>query len=258
MSDSDSSRNIKSTKRTFDILEQIREQGGATLTNIANKQEVSKSTVHAYLSTLDKMGYVRREDNVYDITLRFLSLGGYVLQGETHGKLYREAKNELDELAQKCGERAKMMVPEQEIGVLLYQADGPQSIKTDAHIGMTVPLHSTALGKAFLSEIGEQQVHEILDEHGLPELTENTISDREDLLEELEEVRERGVAFDRGERTSGVYCTAAPVKTDGGDILGSVSVSVPKKRADEERFSKKLTEMVINSARVIGLNTTYR
>ncbi|MFC7230669.1 IclR family transcriptional regulator C-terminal domain-containing protein [Saliphagus sp. GCM10025308] len=69
-------------------------------------------------------------------------------------------------------------------------------------------------------------------------------------------MRERGFAFDDGERIEGLRCVAAPIKSDEA-VLGSISVSGPKKRIDDETFRSTLPELVRDTARVIEINVTY-
>ena len=97
----------------------------------------------------------------------------------------------------------------------------------------------------------------ILDRHGLPAETPNTVTSRSALEAELDEIRNRGVAFDGEERAEGVRCVAAPI-TDNEDTLhGSVSVSGPSTRIKGERFRSEIPEAVQNAATVIGINMRY-
>lgn len=122
---------------------------------------------------------------------------------------------------------------------------------------MSVPLHATAVGKAYLSCLSDERVRDLIEEHGLPSVTASTIIERDELLIELEKIRNYGVAFDRGERVPGIRCVAAPVQTDSDEILGSVSISIPLQRANGDYFEEQLPEKVRNIARTIGLNVTY-
>ena len=121
---------------------------------------------------------------------------------------------------------------------------------------MCVHLQSTALGKAILAHTPRERVEQILDQHGLPQITENTITDRQELLDELEAVRERGFAIDDEERISGIWCIGAPIKSDDR-VLGAVSVSGPTSRMKNERLNDEVANMMRSTANVIEVNSTY-
>jgi len=127
-------------------------------------------------------------------------------------EIYKIAKPEIDRLAEETGELANLLVEEHGLGSYLHRARGQDAVQVEAHVGTRVYLHSTALGKAILGHMPADRRDEILDRHGLPERTPRTTTEREELLAELETVREQGYAFDNGERFGGasLCCRAGP------------------------------------------------
>lgn len=257
MAEGTHSGRIKTSDTVFDILEALATGEERTITEITEQVDVSKGTVHAHLQTLKDRGYlVQTDSKAYRLGLLFLSFGGHVRN--THYKrLYWNAKTELDTLADDTGERAQVMVEENGFGIYLYQAVGRDAVMTDSHLGMPTSLHATASGKAYLSHRPREEVERILDQIGLPAHTQRTITDRETFLELLDDVRERGVAYDRGERVTGIRCIGVPVLSDTGETLGAISMSAPAQRMEAEGYEDEITDRLKNIARVIGLNTTY-
>lgn len=251
-------KRIKTTDTVFDIIEAIERQGRCGVTDIADEISLSPSTVHAHLVTLADRGYLVRDGDEYQLSLQFFSLGSSAQDVSDYTKLRRVAKPEIDELAETTEERAQIVVEEEGKGFYLYQARGTRAVMVDTKPGTSVSLHSSAVGKAILAHESDERVDEILAQRGLPQVTESTITDEERLSRRLAEIREQGYAFDRGERISGIWCVAAPVQTDSGDVLGAISVSLPKQRAEEEFYERELPELVTNAARVIALNMVYR
>jgi DNA-binding IclR family transcriptional regulator len=90
----------------------------------------------------------------------------------------------------------------------------------------------------------------------LPAATDQTITDEDELLDALSEIRERGVAFDDGEASVGVRCVAAPIKTDER-VLGAISTSAPSNRMRGDRFTETVPNNVRRAANVIELNIMY-
>jgi DNA-binding IclR family transcriptional regulator len=257
MGNQNTSKKIKSIETCFDIIEYIHTNPAARVTEVADEIGISPSTAHAHLYTLQERGYLIKKSGDYRIGLPFLTVAGYVQNAGRHKKLYQVSKPEIDELAEMTGERAQIMVEENNRGYYLCQSWGKKAVITDSHVGTSVPLHSTAVGKAYLAHLPADAITAAVDAHGLPAETANTITTRETLFDELEVVQERGVAFDRGERVVGIYCVAAPIISDTDTVLGAISVSVPKKRVHDDFFERELPQQVTDAARVIALNATY-
>lgn len=91
--------------------------------------------------------------------------------------------------------------------------------------GKTLPMHCTGCGKAMLSQMPTEQVEAIIKKHGLPYVTQNTITDHDRLMEELATYRRKGYALDNEEETMGVKCVAMAIRTGRGDVAGALSIS---------------------------------
>jgi DNA-binding IclR family transcriptional regulator len=236
------------------MLETIRKHQEPTLSELTKEFDLSKSSVHNYLSTLEQEGYIIKDGGSYRIALRLLEFGGYARHGE---QLYEIGKDKVTELAEETGEMANLLIEEDGMGIYLHRAHGDQSVQTDSYIGQRVHLHNTALGKTILANLSQERVDEIIDEHGLPATTENTITDRDELLQELEEVREEGVAYDDEARVKGLRCVAVPILNNNDNVEGAISLSGPTSRFQGETYYSEIPEMLKNAANVIELNITY-
>lgn len=243
---------VKATETTLSLLEVLKETEGR-VTELAKRLDISKSAVHNHLSTLEQHGYVVKEDDHYRLGLKFLDLGGSIRNGL---RLFKVAEPEVKQLAEETGELANLMTEELGRGVYLYRSKGMDAVDMDTYIGMRKHLHATALGKAILSCFPEPRVREIIDRHGLPAVTENTITDPAALFEDLENIRQQGFAVDDEEATGGVRCIAAPVTTDDR-VLGSISISGPTSRLRGNRFDREIPDKVRSAANVIELNVKY-
>lgn len=243
---------IKSARTTFEIVETLVEMDGAGVSELAEQIDKPKSTVHDHLRTLLDRKYIVKSGDTYQVGTRFLEIGEFA---RNRMKIYEVAKPEVQELASKTNEHANLMVEEHGLGVFLYKAEGDEAVELDTHSGMRVPLQTTALGKCIMVHQPEEWVHDILDRYGMPQITENTVTDRDELFEELEAIRERGYAFDREERIEGMRCVAAPVKVD--DVLSAISVSGPAHRLNGDRFQEMIPDMVLRAANVMEVNLKY-
>jgi len=245
---------VSAARTTFSIIDALRELDGAGVSELANRLDMPTSTIHDHLRTLEDEEYLINDDGVYRVGARFLELGEQV---RNRMKVYNVSRPEVDDLAEETGEHANMLIEEHGRGVFLYKARGADAVQLDTHAGMRVPLQTTAMGKAILAHRPREEAAAMIDRHGMPKVTEQTITDRETLFEELVEVRDRGVAFDDEERVAGMRCVAAPITDDDDHAIAAVSVSGPKSRMRGETFTETIPERVLRSANVIEVNLTY-
>lgn len=245
---------VGATGKTLRILEELKRRNGAGITELADALDMSKGTVHNHLSTLQEHEYVVKEDSTYRLGLRFLELGEYTRQ---QTKLLEVAKSEIDDLAQETGEIANLMIEEHGRGIYIYISKGDKAVNLDTHVGTRQYLHTSAVGKSILSKMDDDQFDHVIERHGLPAETPNTVTTEEKLLEELGEIRDRGVAFDGEERAEGIRCVAAPITDNEENLLGGVSVSAPSTRLKGDRLHQEMPEKVQHVATVIGINAFY-
>jgi len=245
---------VQAAKTTFEIIDSLRELDGAGVSELADRLDMPTSTIHDHLRTLENEEYLINDDGTYRVGARFLELGE---QARNRMKVFNVARPEVESLAEDTGEHANMMIEEHGLGVFLYKVRGSEAVQLDTHAGKRVPLQTTAMGKSILAHRPREEVEAILDRHGLPQVTEHTITDRAELFDVLDQVRERGYAFDDEERVDGIRCVAAPI-TDGDDrAIAAVSVSGPKSRMLGDSFTDEFPDMVLRSANVIEVNLTY-
>ena len=249
----DNSPPIKSTAFSFDIIEYIHKEGSATLSEITSKFDKPKSTVHDHVATLTELNYVVKEGPDYRISIKFLDLGG---RARNRSPFFQVAREDVRQLAAATGEHANLMVEENGLGYFLYKERGPQSVRLDTYEGMGVYLHTTAMGKTILSEMSDEKRERIIDTYGLPEVTSNTITNYDILMEELATIRERGYAIDNEERIEGIRCIAAPITT-ANTVIGAVSISAPRSRMDGERFTEEISAEILSTANIIEVNYQY-
>lgn len=245
---------VGATAKTLRILDALKRFDGAGVTELANELDLSKGTVHNHLSTLEENEFVVKDESTYRLSLRFLTLGEYARQ---QTPLLEVARPEIDALAEETGEIANLLIEEHSRGIYLYISRGGQAINLDTHVGTRQYLHTSAVGKAILANMTDERFEAVIRRHGLPAETPNTVTNKEALHEELQEIREQGVAFDGEERAEGIRCVAAPITDKNDNLLASVSVSAPSTRMKGKRFREEIPEQVQNTATVIGLNASY-
>jgi DNA-binding IclR family transcriptional regulator len=130
-------------------------------------------------------------------------------------------------------------------------------VEVGVNIGRQIHLHCSSAGKAILAHYPRQRVDEIIDRWELPPHTENTITDRAELYNELDRVRERGYAFNREEHVEGVHAIAAPIRHNQ-ETIGVISVSGPANRLQGKRLEEELPSLLLSTINEIELNIAYQ
>lgn len=250
----DGPRTLKTVTTATRVLDLVREHDEIGASELATALDISKSTAHIHLKTLEKNGFLVQREGSYRLAFRFTVLGEYV---RSQSPLYRYGKQEVDDLAEETNQYTHLVTEEDGFGINLYQVKGDTSIEGEYQtekVQRRDHLHYTAAGKAILAHLPRERVEEIIDRRGLPAQTENTITDAERLFEELERVRERGYAYNDAEEIDGFRAVGAPIRDATNRVLGSLSLSAPTSLMQGNRFENELPERVRQSANVIEVN----
>jgi DNA-binding IclR family transcriptional regulator len=227
---------------------------GAGVTELSVHLGLAKSTVHNHVKTLEERQYLVESDGEYHLSLRFLDLGIYAKE---RLPIVSCINDPLNHLAESTGEATWVVVEHNGYAVNIDGVKGEHGIETLERIGMRTHLHYHAAGKAILAFLQDERVEEIIDCHGLPKATENTITERDKLLDELETIRRQEFALNDGEAIEGLRSIAAPIIVRG-DVLGAILVAGPARRIRSDTFLKTLPEKVMGAANTIELCIEYQ
>jgi DNA-binding IclR family transcriptional regulator len=245
---------VSTAVTTFEILECVKQRGGATVSEVAESVGLAVSTAHRHLATLVDHGFVHREDNVYRIGLRFLDFGVYSRQQLPY---YEIARSQVETLAREVGEKIRLTAIQDDFCVLLYREMGDHPLMTSAQIGNRRHLHQLAAGKAMLAALPDDEVDRIVARRGLPGRTPNTITDEQALFEELETIRDRGYAFNRSESIEGLNAVGAAFRDEDGWPLGALSISGPANRLQGDLLEEELPSKLLGAVNEVEINLRY-
>lgn len=246
-------RSIKSNETLFAIIESLKRNDEIGVTDLANQLDLAKSTVHKHLVSLERHRYVVKENGRYRLGLEFFHNGIHVRNSYD---VYHAAKDRIDRLAAETDEAAWLIGYENGLGMFIYGVSHNDSFSFDSTIGRWVHLHANSAGKAILAELPAETVLEVIDRHGLPAQTDNTITDREALFAELEETDKRGYAINFQEDLRGLHAIAAPVIEDGRPVAG-VTLAGAANRLTEDRIQDELSKSLLEAVDDIELGLVY-
>jgi len=228
-------RRIQSLDKAFQLISILKEEDGARLTDLANRTGMSKGSIHTYLNTLQKNEFIIQEDGKYKISLKFVE---YSQSSQQQLDFYSHTKPIIDNLAEESGELVRLVVEQHGWGVFLYKSRGDRAVESSIPNGKREYLHCTAQGKAILASLPEQRVQDILEKHGLPQKTDQTITEEAELLQELREIRETNVAYSRDEVTHGLQGVASTIESPSGAVKAAIGICYPTSRSSNELTNK--------------------
>lgn len=245
---------VQTTRKSLTIFEELLKMEEAGLKELASRFDIPKSTIHGHLKVLEEMGYVTNNKGTYKPTLECLYWGNYV---RNNMDIFQVARPEMRELTAKTGESTSLVIEEEGKAVIVYNVEGQGASKFVTSAGTQTYLHTNASGKAILSKMSREEVEAIIDEHGLPELTDRTVSDKEALFDELEQIREQDYAINQEEALRGMKSVAAPITDIDGDVIAAIAVFGPAVRMDNNRLEGELPAQVLETANVIEVDYNY-
>lgn len=246
---------VESVDRALTILEEVaKSEGEVGVTELGNRLDIHKSTVHRLLNTLSYRGYIEQNDETesYRLGLKLLELSNKLFDGIEIRSL---AKPHLQNLMEQTKETVHLVVRDGDQGVYIDKVESPQTIRMSSQVGSRVPLHCTSVGKVLLADLPENQIKALLGEEKLKAYTENTITEVDAFIEELKEVTQKGYAVDNSEHERDVRCVAAPVKNFTGTVIAAISVSTPAFRfslQDIERMSVPVRDAALGISKRLG------
>jgi DNA-binding IclR family transcriptional regulator len=247
-----------SVKKAFDILRIVSSsREGIGLTEIARVLGLAKSTVHGIISALEDVGAVKRDPATrrYELGLTLFELGRQIY---TQIDLREIARPVMEELMEKVQEAVFLGIlnGDRRSIIVLDIVECGHDLKITSPVGSTLPLSSTAPGKALLSIMDDEEIGEIIKEKGLPRHTEKSITDPEQFIEEIRGVRHNGYAVDYEEYMSGVRSVAVPI-TGERNLSASIYVVGFKTSLNEEKMVI-LKKRIREAAKTINLRVKER
>jgi DNA-binding IclR family transcriptional regulator len=219
---------LSTTETSLHLMETIRTNGGMTPEQLASELDLSKSTVYKHLATLAKHGFVVERGGKYVLGARLYDFG---MRARNRTKVHELAGKYVVELAERAGEESDFGVEENGRIVTLYDSIANRDAPTRRN--NYEYMHTTAIGKSILAELPEGDVDEIVDRWGLPEITQNSITTRDRLNDELERVRTQGYAVNDQESIPGKRVTGMAVKHRSGYLIGGLTISGPEYRIED-------------------------
>ena len=247
---------VRAVDHCLQLIEALaRTEGSCGVTELGAELGLAKSTVYKLLQTLLRRGYAVQEpaSGRYRLGLKFLELGG-VVQGSL--SIRTAAHPHLQALMEATNETVQLGILEGHEVIYADKIECARTIRMYSRVGRRSPLHCTALGKVLLADQPETVLRDILDSR-LERYAPRTITTSRALRAELQEVREKGYAFDDEEFEEGLRCLAAPARDYTGAVVASLGIAGPAARFEPAR-RPELIKLLKDAAEAVSRALGYK
>jgi DNA-binding IclR family transcriptional regulator len=249
---------IQSVERAFLLLEAFTSgHPEARVTDLATLTGMGQSTVSRLLATLERLGYVERDERsgLYRLGHGVITLAGTAMnQADVH----RESRQIAQNLAAELGLGANVAVRDGSELFWLLNFEGRDAPRSTTLMGRRGPLHATGLGKVLLSGLGAEEIRRLLSGDAAPRaFTPHTLTELPRLLAAVENVGRQGYATEVEELAFGRGCVAAPIRDRSGRICAALSVSGPLTVLNLAEREATLASRAIEAADAISIGLGY-
>ena len=244
--------------KALGILEKIAEhERPVRFSDLMHETDMPKATLYRLMQTLTNQGMLQYDcDNrVYALGTRLVRLAHVAWRQSSIAPL---ARPYLDNLSAELGET--LHLAQLEGGQVLYvdKRNSGKTIDMYSQAGKVGPAYCTGVGKAILAHLDPDTLDATLDLQSFKGHTPQTITDREQLIEELNETRERGFAFDREEHEPGIICVAAPILSAGLRPLGALSATSTTERTSLNEMTSWVGQLQRTASEIAQVVETWR
>ena len=235
MTTTSTAQTITAVERTAEVLSAFARNESQTLgvTEIAVELGISKAVVHRILNSLRVKGFIEFDPATrrYLLGPSALAVGLAFLR---HVDVRDLARPVLRDLSERTQETATLSIRSGWHRIYIDQVTPPREVKMMVPLGRSFPLHAGSSSKVLLAHLTKEEVDDYLSAGNLEPLTDLTITDPAQLLEELDEIRAAGFAVSMGERQSGAGSVAVAILDHSGGPIASMSLCGPVERFQAE------------------------
>ena len=238
---------IQSVDRAIRVLTALQGTRRMSLSELAARLELAPSTTHGIVRSLVEHGMVVQErgSSRYQLGPAVLRLGNVYLDTL---ELRSRAVPWAEDLARRTGLSVRTGVLLIDDVVIIHHEPRPDGSRQMPEVGIVIPVHASALGKAMLAFLPEDEKR-VLTSDELRSMTGETITSPDELREQLDAVRSSGIARELDEAVIGESSLASPVFDLYGEAVGAIGVVVPS-GGDLDRH--EASDLVRETARAVS------
>ncbi|MGO4382984.1 IclR family transcriptional regulator domain-containing protein [Specibacter sp. RAF43] len=226
-----------------------------TLSEVAQRTDLSRATARRFLLTLSDLGYVRTDGRMFELTPAVLALGYSYLSSLSLPQL---AQPHLELLSRQVGESTSASVLDGGDIVYVCRVPAKRIMSVAITVGTRFPAYATSMGRVLLAGLPAQALRHYLDGVTMVPLTETALSSVAELAGELEQVRRQGWAVVDQELEAGLLSVAAPVRDAAGTVVAAINVSMRARYGDEGDHMDSIRSHLLAAVAAISADVAAR
>jgi IclR family transcriptional regulator, KDG regulon repressor len=221
-------------RKAIDIIILVgKENRPLGVSEISKTLSHSKSTTYGILKALNDVGFLHKDEGTkkYTIGKKLLRLSKIIYRNQD---ILYIIKPFLENLSELVDETVFYGATEGDTVKVLIVVEAKKSLKISSPVGTKMPITAGAVGKVLLSTLKDDEIVSFLREKGMPKYTENTITDVDGFVGEIEKTRELGYAVDLEEYLKGVRAVASVLYQDSHPLGAIWIVGFSNSMTDEK------------------------
>ncbi len=235
---------IKAVNSALDLLEEFKgDKDELGVTELSKRLNIHKNKVFRLLATLETKGYIEQNKATenYRLGVKSLKLSQTFIK---QLGLVPPVKPFLKEIVKQCNEMAYIGIIRQNFVICLDVEESNQAVKVTNHVGLRLPIHCTAIGKAQIAYATEEELEKLGILDNMERFTPNTIVNKVEFIKHIKEVARQGYALDNEEYSPCVKCVAVPIRDYTGRVVGGISVPGPSYRMTDAILKGEIIPIV--------------
>jgi DNA-binding IclR family transcriptional regulator len=231
---SDTSTN-SSIQRALKILEIVANAPHAiTATEINRHMDLPKPTIHRLCSQLEAEGFLqtRLDGRGYCAGSKLNNMAIGILSNNDFQRAQRHRV--LERLSQTLGETCNIAVLDGDRSIYFDRVETHWPLRVQLQVNDKVPLHCTASGKLFLSELTSIQRSRLLTKLNLEKHTENSLTSAQELKSALSCIKKSQIGIDNEEFFQGMIAVAVPIRDSQNRMFAALAMHAPSARMNLE------------------------
>jgi DNA-binding IclR family transcriptional regulator len=247
---------VSSVKRALSIIETLAHaRNGMGVAGVSRKIHAPKSSTHTILLTLERSGFLQRDERTghYLLGMKILTLGNALL-GNTDVR--EQVRGNLLDLVEQTGLTGHLGVLDGDQLVYIDKVDSPGFVKMNTWVGRRIEAHATGLGKALMAHLTSHRFDELFKAKSLCRRTRKTICSKDTLRREMQKIQARGYAVDDEECGMGVRCVASAIFDREGKAIASIGIAGTTAQVPRQKL-EALGNLARDHARRISRNLGF-
>jgi IclR family transcriptional regulator, pca regulon regulatory protein len=224
------------------------------ISEVANRTNLARPTVHRFLLTLEELGYVQSSPDGYSLTPKIVDLGmAYV---SSRG-IFNFAQSHMEALVRKLDQSCSLTQLDGSDVIYIARVTVPKIIHLAVTVGTRLPAVGTSMGHVLLAELDDAKIEEAVATPSLSIFVPAQRYTKEELFQHINFTRQHGYSLSDERFSYGVRAVAVPIRAKDGTVHSSLSMAAHANAASVEQLQEQYLPLLLETAAAISGDWEY-